>query len=144
MKIKDLIAVLQTKDENATVYVATSTGYEQLGRVMDGKYFNTVAVATKVNLTVDQAEQMLYQLASYDQLTEDNKTDISRVLGEDRVEVILSEIKMYQEQMKQVRTQISEEVDFGEEEFDVSSEEETSQDCLENVDHSECCGNCKE
>lgn len=115
MKIKELIAVLQTKDENATVYVATATGYEQLGRVSDGKYFNTVAIATKVNLTIDQAEQMLYQLASYDQLTEDNKTDISRVLGEDRVEVILSEIKMYQEQMKQVRTQISEEVDFGEE-----------------------------
>jgi hypothetical protein len=129
MKIKDLIALLQTKDENANVYIATKDGYEQLGRVMDGKYFNTVAIATKVNLTVDQAEQMLYQLASYDNLTEENTQDIARILGEDRVEEILSEIKHYQQQMQQVRTQISEEVDFG----DVDNSEETCQDCLENV-----------
>jgi hypothetical protein len=132
MKIKDLIALLQTKDENANVYIATKDGYEQLGRVMDGKYFNTVAIATKVNLTVDQAEQMLYQLASYDNLTEENTQDIARILGEDRVEEILSEIKHYQQQMQQVRTQISEEVDFGD--SDVSSDEETCQDCLENTD----------
>jgi hypothetical protein len=115
MKIKDLIAILQTKDENANLYIATSTGYEQLGRVMDGKYFNTVAIATKVNLTIDQAETMLYQLASYDNLTAENTSDIARILGEDRITEILSEIKMYQDKMKEVRTQISEDVDFGEE-----------------------------
>jgi hypothetical protein len=115
MKIKELIELLQKRDENSTVYITTKDGYEHLGRVMDGKYFNTVAIATKVNLTIDQAEQMLYQLASYDQLTAENREDISRILGEERVEVIISEIKMYQEQMKQVRTQISEEVDFGDE-----------------------------
>jgi hypothetical protein len=132
MKIKDLIAVLQTKDENSTVYVATKDGYEQLGRVVDGKYFNTIAISTKVNLTIDQAEQMLYQLASYDNLTEENTQDIARILGEERVNEILSEIKHYQEQMQQVRTHISEEVDFGEEN-DASSEEATCEDCLENV-----------
>lgn len=133
MKIKDLITVLQTKDENSTVYVATKDGYEQLGRVVDGKYFNTIAISTKVNLTIDQAEQMLYQLASYDNLTEENSQDIARILGEDRVQEILSEIKHYQEQMQQVRTQISEEVDFGDD-SDISSEEETCEDCLENND----------
>jgi hypothetical protein len=115
MKIKDLIALLQTKDENSNVYIATATGYEHLGRVTDGKYFNTVVLATKVVLTVDQAETMLYQLASYDNLSEQNKEDISRVLGDARVEEILSEIKHYQEQMLAVRSQISEDVDFGEE-----------------------------
>jgi GTP1/Obg family GTP-binding protein len=125
MKIKELIELLQKKDENATVYVATKDGYEQLGRVVDGKYFNTIAIATKVNLTIDQAEQMLYQLASYDNLTEENTQDIARILGQDRVEEILSEIKHYQEQMQQVRTQVSEDVDY-------SSEEETCEDCLEN------------
>jgi len=130
MKIKDLIAVLQTKDENSTVYVATKDGYEQLGRVVDGKYFNTIAISTKVNLTIDQAEQMLYQLASYDNLTEENTQDIARILGEERVNEILSEIKHYQEQMQQVRTQISEEVDFGEE----IDEDDTEEDDITNLE----------
>ena len=124
MKIKDLIALLQTKDENANVYIATKDGYEHLGRVMDGKYFNTVALATKVVLTVDQAEQMLYQLASYDNLTEQNKEDITLVLGASRVEEILSEIKHYQEQMLSVRTQISEETVFGDEDSTTAEIEE--------------------
>lgn len=131
MKIKDLIAVLQTKDENSTVYVATKDGYEQLGRVVDGKYFNTIAISTKVNLTIDQAEQMLYQLASYDNLTEENTQDIARILGAERVEEILSEIKHYQEQMKQVRTQISEETVFGQEEID---EDDTEEDDITNLE----------
>lgn len=131
MKIKELIAVLQTKDENSNLYIATKDGYEQLGRVIDGKYFNTVVIATKVQLTVDQAEQMLYQLASYDNLTEENTQDISRVLGAERVEEILSEIKHYQEQMKQVRTQISEETVFGEEEID---EDDTEEDDITNLE----------
>jgi hypothetical protein len=131
MKIKELIELLQKKDENATVYVATKDGYEQLGRVIDGKYFNTIAIATKVNLTIDQAEQMLYQLASYDNLTEENTQDIARILGENRVEEILSEIKHYQEQMQQVRTQISEEAVFGEEEID---EEDEDEDDITNLD----------
>lgn len=130
MKIKDLIAVLQTKDENSTVYVATKDGYEQLGRVVDGKYFNTIAISTKVNLTIDQAEQMLYQLASYDNLTEENTQDIARILGENRVNEILSEIKHYQDQMKEVRTQISEEVDFGEE----IDEDDTEEDDIINLE----------
>lgn len=135
MKIKDLITLLQTKDENATVYVATATGYEQLGRVMDGKYFNTIALATKIVLTVDQAEQMLYQLASYDNLTEQNKEDITVVLGAGRVEEILSEIKHYQDQMLQVRSQISEEVDF---------EGEGCEDCIGDEDLVQpCTGSCK-
>lgn len=132
MKIKDLIAVLQSKDENTNVYIATKDGYEQLGRVIDGKYFNTIAIATKVNLTVDQAEQMLYQLASYDNLTEENTQDIARVLGGERVEEILSEIKHYQEKMKEVRTQISEDVDFGEEGDEDESEELTNLDIENN------------
>lgn len=132
MKIKDLIAVLQSKDENTNVYIATKDGYEQLGRVIDGKYFNTIAIATKVNLTVDQAEQMLYQLASYDNLTEENTQDIARVLGGERVEEILSEIKHYQEKMKEVRTQISEDVDFGEEADEDESEELTNLDIENN------------
>lgn len=131
MKIKELIAVLQTKDENSSLYIATKDGYEQLGRVIDGKYFNTVVIATKVQLTVDQAEQMLYQLASYDNLTEENTQDISRILGAERVEEILSEIKHYQEQMKQVRTQISEETVFGEEEID---EDDTEEDDITNLE----------
>lgn len=131
MKIKELIAVLQSKDENSTVYVATKDGYEQLGRVIDGKYFNTIAIATKVNLTIDQAEQMLYQLASYDNLTEENTQDIARILGAERVEEILSEIKHYQEQMKQVRTQISEETVFGEEEIE---EDDTDEDEITNLE----------
>lgn len=130
MKIKDLIALLQTKDENSTVYVATATGYEHLGRVMDGKYFNTIALATKVNLTVDQAEQMLYQLASYDNLTSENTEDISRILGSERVDVILSEIKHYQQQMQQVRSQVSTEEIFEED--------------IENTACSGCCGDCED
>jgi hypothetical protein len=139
MKVKDLIAALQTKDENSTIYIATKDGYEQLGRVMDGKYFNTIALATKVILTVDQAEQMLYQLASYDNLTEQNQEDISRVIGADRVEVILSEIKHYQEQMQAVRTQIDETVDFGDiedlenEEDDLDDEDDITNLDIENV-----------
>lgn len=133
MKIKELIALLQTKDENSSVYIATKDGYEQLGRVMDGKYFNTIAIATKVNLTVDQAEQMLYQLANYDNLTEENTQDISRVLGADRVEEILSEIRHYQEKMKEVRTQISEDTVFGEEiDEDDEDEDEVTNLELEN------------
>jgi hypothetical protein len=132
MKIKDLIALLQTKDENATAYVATKDGYEQIGRVIGGKYFNTIAISTKVNLTIDQAEQMLYQLASYDNLTQENSDDIARILGADRVEEILSEIKHYQEQMQQVRTQISEEVDFGEEIED--EDDDTDEDEISNLE----------
>jgi GTP1/Obg family GTP-binding protein len=115
MKIKELIELLQKRDENATVYINTKDGYEQLGRVVDGKYFNTVSIATKVSLTIDQAEQMLYQLASYDNLTPENTDDISRILGQDRVEEILSEIKHYQEEMQKVRSQVDTSVSFGDE-----------------------------
>lgn len=118
MKVKDLIELLQKRDETATVYVATKDGYEQLGRVVDGKYFNTVSIATKVSLTIDQAEQMLYQLASYDNLTSENTEDIARILGQDRVDEILSEIKHYQEEMQKVRTQVDTSVSFGEEEIE--------------------------
>jgi GTP1/Obg family GTP-binding protein len=129
MKIKDLIAVLQTKDETMTVYVATKDGYEQLGRVQDGKYFNTIAIATKVSLTVDQAEQMLYQLASYDNLSDENTADISRIIGSDRVTEILSEIKHYQQKLQEVRADISEELEFGDDE---DSEDEITNLDLEN------------
>jgi hypothetical protein len=112
MKIKDLLSLLETRDPESTVYIATKDGYEHLGRVMDGKYFNTIALATKVILTVDQAEQMLYQLASYDNLTDENTEDITRVLGESRVLEILSEIKAYQQQMQTARSQVSEEFVF--------------------------------
>ena len=132
MKIKELIALLQTRDEESTVYIATKDGYESLGRVMDGKYFNTIALATKVVLTVDTAEQMLYQLSSYDNLTEQNKEDISAVLGAERVETILSEIKHYQEEMQKVRTQIDESVDFGETEEDDEDEDDITQTEIDN------------
>jgi hypothetical protein len=125
MKTKELIALLQTRDENSTVYIATKDGYEQLGRVTDGKYFNTLALATKVNLTIDQAETMLYQLASYDNLTEENTSDIVRILGQDRVDEIISEIKHYQEEMQKVRTQVDTSVDFGEPEDDEDEDDIT-------------------
>ena len=118
MKIKELIEILGKQDENATIYVATKDGYEQLGRVTSGKYFNTIAIATKVVLTIDQAETMLYQLASYDNLTEENTQDIVRILGQDRVDEIISEIKHYQEEMQKVRTQVDTSVDFGDIEED--------------------------
>lgn len=135
MKIKELIALLQARDENSTVYIATKDGYEQLGRVTDGKYFNTLALATKVNLTIDQAETMLYQLASYDNLTEENTSDIVRILGQDRVDEIISEIKHYQEEMQKVRTQVDTSVDFGfnEEDDDEEDEEEVTQLEIDNV-----------
>lgn len=132
MKIKELIALLQTRDEESTVYVATKEGYEQLGRVMDGKYFNTIALATKVVLSVDQAETMLYQLASYDNLTEQNREDISRVLGAERVETILSEIKHYQDEMRKVRTEIDTSVEFGEIEEDDDEEDDITQIDIDN------------
>jgi hypothetical protein len=132
MKIKELIALLQTRDEESTVYVATKEGYEQLGRVMEGKYFNTIALATKVVLSVDQAETMLYQLASYDNLTEQNREDISRVLGAERVETILSEIKHYQDEMRKVRTEIDTSVEFGEIEEDDDEEDDITQIDIDN------------
>ena len=127
MKIKDLIVALQQRDENATVYIATKDGYEQLGRIVDGKYFNTVSIATKVSLTIDQAEQMLYQLASYDNLTAENTEDIARILGQDRVDEILSEIKHYQEEMQKVRSQVDTSVTFEDECCD--EEECTKEGC---------------
>jgi hypothetical protein len=133
MKTKELIALLQTRDENSTVYIATKDGYEQLGRVTDGKYFNTLALATKVNLTIDQAETMLYQLASYDNLTEENTSDIVRILGQGRVDEIISEIKHYQEEMQKVRTQVDTSVDFGFNEDGDDDEDEITQLEIDNV-----------
>ena len=130
MKIKELIALLQTKDEDSTLYIATKDGYEQLGRVMDGKYFNTIALATKVILSVDQAETMLYQLASYDNLTDQNTEDIARILGEERIATIISEIKHYQEEMRKVRTEIDTSVEFGDDEDD--AEDDISQFDIDN------------
>jgi outer membrane protein assembly factor BamA len=114
MKVKELIALLNTRDENSEVYILTKDGREQVGRITSGKFFNTIDLATKVNLTVDQAEQSLYQLATYDQLTAEAEEDISVVIGKERVNAIKAEIKAFQEEMIKARTQISTESLFDE------------------------------
>ena len=115
MKVKDLVALLNTRDQESDVYILTKDGREQVGRLTSGKFFNTVDLATKVNLTVDQAEQSLYQLATYDQLTAEAEEDISTVIGKERVDTIKAEIKAFQEEMAKARTQINTEDMFGEE-----------------------------
>jgi len=114
MKVKDLVALLNTRDQESDVYILTKDGREQVGRLTSGKFFNTVDLATKVTLTVDQAEQSLYQLATYDQLTAEAEEDISTVIGKERVDTIKAEIKAFQEEMAKARTQISTENIFDE------------------------------
>lgn len=115
MKVKELIELLNARDQEAEVYILTKDGREQIGRLTSGKYFNTIDLSTKVTLTIDQAEQSLYQLATYDQLTQEAEQDIARVLGEERIAIIKSEIKAFQDEMLKARTQISTEELFEEE-----------------------------
>jgi hypothetical protein len=114
MKVKDLVALLSTRDQEADLYVLTKDGREQVGRVVSGKFFNTLDISTKVQLTVDQAEQSLYQLATYDQLTTEIEEDIARTIGQDRIDVIKAEIKTFQEEMIKARSQVSSESFFQE------------------------------
>jgi anti-sigma28 factor (negative regulator of flagellin synthesis) len=120
MKVKDLIALLNTRDQDSDVYILTKDGREQVGRITSGKFFNTIDLATKVNLTVDQAEQSLYQLATYDQLTSETEEDISAVIGKERVEAIKTEIKAFQEEMRKARTQMDSQDIFSEETLDIT------------------------
>lgn len=104
MKVKELVQILNNLNQESEVRLRIEGNALDIGLIGKGKYINTVEIANKLEMSLDEAEQRLYMGSLHGQVNSEEQINaIINRLGKERVDFVSFEIDKFKKNQEQER-----------------------------------------